>query len=168
MMTGEYDAKAAYNAFNAQITDYKDPDAKEVMFTQENAYSNDFTDHGSAAASSLMNTIRASMEADIAIGYSPVASTTIYAGDYTLQQAKWVLTSRNSIYLGEYTGEEVYRFMDWLANVKEDGSNPIVAMTANAFAEDVQASLDAGMNGHIAKPIVLDEVVKAVVRNLRR
>ncbi|MCI7795088.1 MAG: extracellular solute-binding protein [Lachnospiraceae bacterium] len=125
MMTGEYDAKAAYDAFNQQITHYADPDAAEVMFTQETAYSNDFTEHGSAAASSLMNTIRASMEAEIAIGYSPVASTSIYAGDYTLQQAKWILTARNSIYQGEYTGEEVRRFMDWLVNVKEDGSNPV-------------------------------------------
>ena len=125
MMTGEYDAKAAYDAFNQQITHYADPDAVEVMFTQKTAYSNEFTEHGSAAASSLMNTIRSSMEADLAIGYSPTVSTSIYAGDYTLQQAKWVLTARNSIYQGEYTGEEVWRFMDWLVNVKADGSNHI-------------------------------------------
>ena len=125
MMTGEYDAKAAYDAFDRQITHYADPDAVEVMFTQKTAYSNEFTEHGSAAASSLMNTIRDSMGVQIAIGYSPVASTSIYAGDYTLQQAKWVLTARNSIYQGEYTGAEVRRFMDWLVNVKEDGSNPI-------------------------------------------
>ena len=43
---------------------------------------------------------------------------------------------------------------------------PIIAMTANAFAEDVQASMDAGMNGHLSKPIVMDEVVKTIVRNL--
>ena len=45
---------------------------------------------------------------------------------------------------------------------------PIIAMTANAFAEDVQASLDSGMNGHLSKPIVMDEVVKTVVQNLNR
>ena len=125
MMTGEYDAKAAYDAFDQQITHYADPDAVEVMFTQKTAYSNEFTEHGSAAASSLMNTIRESLGDQIAIGYSPVASTSIYAGDYTLQQAKWVLTARNAIYQGEYTGAEVRRFMDWLVNVKEDGSDPI-------------------------------------------
>ena len=30
---------------------------------------------------------------------------------------------------------------------------PIVAMTANAFAEDVKEALDAGMNAHVPKPI---------------
>ena len=125
MMLGEYDAQAAYDAFNQQITHYADPDAAEVLFTQKTAYSNDFTEHGSAAASSLMNTLCAAFDDQIAIGYSPVASTSIYTGDYTLQQAKWILTARNAVYRGEYTGEEVWRFMDWLVNVKEDGSNPI-------------------------------------------
>ena len=43
---------------------------------------------------------------------------------------------------------------------------PIIAMTANAFSEDVQASIDAGMNGHLSKPIMMEEIVKVIVRNL--
>ena len=45
---------------------------------------------------------------------------------------------------------------------------PIIAMTANAFAEDVQASMDAGMDGHLSKPIVMEEVVKTIARNIRQ
>lgn len=36
---------------------------------------------------------------------------------------------------------------------------PVVAMTADAFAEDVQACIDSGMNGHIAKPIEMGKLV---------
>lgn len=38
-------------------------------------------------------------------------------------------------------------------------SIPIIAMTADAFSEDVQRCLDSGMNAHTAKPINLDEVI---------
>ena len=125
MMRGEYDAKGAYEDFNAQVVDYRNPEAEEVLFTQKTAYSNDFGVHGSAAASSLMNTLRAESGDQIAIGYASVVSSSIYEGDYTLQQVKWIMTFRNAIYRGEYTGEEVRRIMEWLVNVKEDGSNPI-------------------------------------------
>jgi len=53
-------------------------------------------------------------------------------------------------------------------NDRPDGKNiPIIAMTANSFAEDVQASLDAGMNAHLSKPIVMDEVIKTILRYVR-
>ena len=39
---------------------------------------------------------------------------------------------------------------------------PIIAVSANAFDEDRQTSLEAGMNGHLAKPIVVDELLKVL------
>ena len=43
-------------------------------------------------------------------------------------------------------------------------SIPIIAMTADAFSENVTECLNAGMNGHIAKPID----IKLVIREIRR
>ena len=45
---------------------------------------------------------------------------------------------------------------------------PIVAMTANAFAEDVRNALDAGMDGHLSKPIDMNAVREMVGRLLSR
>lgn len=41
---------------------------------------------------------------------------------------------------------------------------PIIAMTANAFRDDVQAALDAGMNGHLAKPIDVHTVYETIAK----
>ena len=41
---------------------------------------------------------------------------------------------------------------------------PIIAMTADAFSEDIQRCLDCGMNAHTAKPINLDEVISLLKR----
>lgn len=39
---------------------------------------------------------------------------------------------------------------------------PILAMTANAFEEDKQAALRCGMDGHIAKPIDIDNLFRTL------
>ncbi len=47
---------------------------------------------------------------------------------------------------------------------REDaGRIPIIAMTANAFAEDEKAALDAGMDAHVSKPLNM-ELLKKVIR----
>ena len=43
---------------------------------------------------------------------------------------------------------------------------PIIAMTANAFTEDRQAALDAGMNDHVAKPINMNILVPTIQKYL--
>ena len=43
---------------------------------------------------------------------------------------------------------------------------PIIAMTANAFSEDKQAALDAGMNDHVAKPINMSVLVPTILKYL--
>lgn len=45
---------------------------------------------------------------------------------------------------------------------------PIVAMTANAFAKDVQDALDAGMNAHVAKPINMETLKNTLGSCIRR
>ncbi|MBQ7502105.1 amino acid permease [bacterium] len=45
---------------------------------------------------------------------------------------------------------------------KQLAAIPIVAMTANAFAKDIQASEEAGMQAHIAKPVDIDIMVKTL------
>ena len=46
----------------------------------------------------------------------------------------------------------------------EAGTIPIIAMTANAFEEDIQNALDAGMNAHTAKPIDMNKLKATVAR----
>ena len=70
------------------------------------------------------------------------------------------------IMMPQMNGYEATKAIRSLDDRPDGRTIPIIAMTANAFAEDVQASLDAGMNGHLSKPIVIDEVVKAIARNL--
>ena len=49
---------------------------------------------------------------------------------------------------------------------KDAASLPIVAMTADAFAEDVKKCMDSGMNAHVAKPINVKEVCRQLEKFL--
>ena len=46
----------------------------------------------------------------------------------------------------------------WYDLIFMDIQMPIIAMTANAFAEDVQLAKNTGMNEHIAKPLDLNKL----------
>lgn len=45
---------------------------------------------------------------------------------------------------------------------------PIIAMTANAFKEDAQKCLNAGMNAHLSKPLQMDKVVETIAYFCKR
>lgn len=49
---------------------------------------------------------------------------------------------------------------------REDKDLPIVAMTADAFSDDVQRSLDSGMNAHLAKPLDIKECMRVLQKYL--
>ena len=44
---------------------------------------------------------------------------------------------------------------------------PIIAMTASAFEEHKRESIESGINGHIAKPIDVNELMAILVKNTR-
>ena len=51
---------------------------------------------------------------------------------------------------------------------KDKACIPIIAMTASAFEEDKREAIAAGMNGHITKPINVDELMVILVKNIRQ
>ena len=63
-------------------------------------------------------------------------------------------------------GYEATRKIRKLKN-PETANIPIIAMTANAFEEDRQKALEAGMNEHVSKPIDLARLLEAVKKVLK-
>ena len=51
---------------------------------------------------------------------------------------------------------------------QDAGRIPIIAMTANAFKEDEERCLAAGMNAHLAKPLDIEKVKRTIQREIER
>ncbi len=51
---------------------------------------------------------------------------------------------------------------------RSDANLPIIAMTADAFSDDIQRCLDCGMNEHVAKPIEVDRLTQILKKYLKR
>ena len=51
-------------------------------------------------------------------------------------------------------------------DIPEAKSVPIIAMTANVFREDIERCLESGMNGHVGKPIDINDVLDILKKYL--
>ncbi len=60
-----------------------------------------------------------------------------------------------------YEATDAIRAMD-----RPDASLPIIAMTADAYSDDIQRCLSHGMNAHIAKPIDIDDVARILKKHM--
>jgi CheY-like chemotaxis protein len=63
-----------------------------------------------------------------------------------------------------YEATRIIRAMD----LPEAKSIPIIAMTANAFKEDIDLCLASGMNDHLAKPIDEEKVIEKITKYSKR
>ena len=125
MIRQEYGAEEAYRDFNEQLTAHTVPPKETIITTQKTGYDYAMGDHGSPAASAVVNTAREQWGADVAIGYTSVVAAPVFAGEYTAQQLHWLTANRLYLRHGSFTGGELKTLMQWLVDVKEDGSNPI-------------------------------------------
>lgn len=70
------------------------------------------------------------------------------------------------IQMPEMNGYEATRRIRGMED-QQKADIPILAMTANAFEEDKRDALRAGMNGHLAKPIDIHELLKTLARTIK-
>ena len=72
------------------------------------------------------------------------------------------------IMMPEMNGYEATKAIRNLPERPDGKEIPVIAMTANAFAEDVQAALNAGMDDHVAKPMDMDILISAIEKCVKR
>ena len=72
------------------------------------------------------------------------------------------------IMMPEMNGYETTKAIRNLPDRPDGKEIPIIAMTANAFAEDVQAALNAGMDDHVAKPVDMSILISAIIKYIKR
>ena len=88
MIAGEYTAKQAYRAFNAQLLAEEEPAADETVLTSEKSYSNMFHANGGNAAFSVMaNTLRGVYGTDVLLATANSFTGSVLKADYTKKMA---------------------------------------------------------------------------------
>ena len=72
------------------------------------------------------------------------------------------------VMMPEMNGLEATRCIRAFEGVGPDEGTPIIAMTANVFADDVRACLDSGMNSHVGKPLDMRVLMREILKYTHR
>ena len=72
------------------------------------------------------------------------------------------------VMMPEMNGLEATRAIRAFEHCPAESGIPIIAMTANVFADDVKACLEAGMNSHVGKPLDMQVLAAEISRQVRR
>ena len=118
MIAGEYTAKQAYQAFDAQLLADEEPAADEVVLTSEKRYSNVFhKDGGTASFSVMANTLRGLYGTDVLLAAANSFTGSVLQADYTEKMAASMimpngLMSRQRTMTGAELKETVRAFVE--------------------------------------------------------
>ena len=118
MIAGEYTAKQAYRAFNAQLLAEEEPAADEPVLTSGKSYSNVFHANGGNAAFSVMaNTLRGVYGTDVLLATANSFTGSVLKADYTPKMADSMimpngLMSRQRTMTGAELKETVRAFVE--------------------------------------------------------
>ena len=118
MIAGEYTAKQAYRAFNAQLLAEEEPAADEIVLTSGKSYSNVFHANGGNAAFSVMaNTLRGVYGTDVLLATANSFTGSVLKADYTPKMADSMimpngLMSRQRTMTGAELKETVRAFVE--------------------------------------------------------
>ena len=118
MIAGEYTAKQAYRAFNAQLLAEEEPAADETVLTSGKSYSNVFHANGGNAAFSVMaNTLRGVYGTDVLLATANSFTGSVLKADYTPQMVDSMimpngLMSRQRTMTGAELKETVRAFVE--------------------------------------------------------
>ena len=99
------------------------------------------------------------------MGYQPILAENGIQGLKVLQKCtpNLILLDISMPEMDGYAATRMVRSMD-----RADlGKIPIIAMTANVFDEDIERSVQAGMNAHLSKPIEPDKMYETLARLIK-
>ena len=145
MIAGEYTAKQAYRAFNAQLLAEEEPAADETVLTSGKSYSNVFHANGGNAAFSVMaNTLRGVYGTDVLLATANSFTGSVLQADYNKKMAASMimpngLMSRQRTMTGAELKETVRAFVEGCEGgfvPFNRGSLPVVSGIAVEVEED--------------------------------